>query len=284
MTAIRLNILGAGRAARVVARWLAATGSVGIGQVANRHLESAHGAVEFIGSGEVVETISGLQRGDWLLVGLTDRELQSACPGTIEGRPDLAFHLSGCLDSSCLQGWAPRVASTHPARAFDRSGRASEQMPGTWVTAEGDEEALEWLQPLFTEAGAVWRTIERSQKPLYHGAAVVASNYLVTLTALARDLAQAAGFEASDAAGLLSELSGGALGTLERTEAAQALTGPVERGDLDQICRVHEAMIEARPEAASLLSELGLATLRLARQARGKGSADDAIEAVFTRP
>ncbi len=284
MKAIRLNVLGAGRAARAVARWLAASPSIAIGQVANRRLASAQRAVEVIGAGRAVTRITGLKEDDWLLIGLTDQALASMPADRVGGRPALAFHLSGSLDSSLLRPWAALVASTHPARAFDGSDRTLDGMAGTWVTAEGDEAALACLRPLFVDAGAVWQTVERADKARYHAAAVVASNYLVTLTALARELAEAAGFDAGDARRFLHNLSAGTLANLADADPAQALTGPIERGDLDQVRRLQAAMAEACPDSAALQAELGRATLRLARRARGPRPADDAIAAIFTTP
>ena len=284
MARLRLSLLGAGRAARVVARWLVESKTAEISQVANSSLESAQAATAFIGAGRAVKRIRDLDESDCLLVGLPDQRLGEGGSDLVEGGAGLAFHLSGSLDSSVLEGWAPHVASLHPARAFAQPDRALAQMAGTWITAEGDPEALDRLRPLFTAAGAQWQCVDRARKPLYHAATVVASNYLVTLNALARDLALAAGIEESHARDLLAGLQSGTLANLDRTDAAQALTGPIERADLDQIRRLQQAMVEVCPARSVLLSELGLATLELARGARGERPADEQIEALFTRP
>lgn len=281
---LRLNILGAGRAARVIARWLVDSGLVEIGQVANARLTSAEQAVDFIGSGRAVSRIAGLSDDNVLLVGLTDQMLNAAGPDWIDGQPGVAFHLSGSLDSTALKGWARQVASVHPARAFAQPERALNRMPGTWMTAEGDIEALARLESLFLAAGARWQTVARAHKALYHAATVVASNYLVTLTALARDLAQASGFDEADAQDLLAELQSGTLANLDRVDAAKALTGPIERGDLNQIERMHKTSLANHSESGPLLSELGLATLKLAQRARGRKDIDDRIKALLTRP
>lgn len=227
-----------------------------------------------------------------MLVGLPDQRLKRIGPkglddashDYVDGRAELAFHLSGSLDSSILEDWACHVASIHPARAFAHPERVMDQMRGTWVTAEGDLEALSRLQSLFVESGARWQTIERVNKPLYHAATVVASNYLVTLTAMARDLARGAGFEDLESQAFLTELQSGTLANLAQVDAAQALTGPIERGDLDQVERLQRAMVAAHPDRRALLSALGLETLELAQRARGPVLEDDQMRALFTSP
>src|SRR5699024_11909517 len=67
-----LHILGCGRAARAVARRLLADGYLRPGLVANRSLDSARRAVEFIGAGEPVAQLDERIAGGWLMLGLPD--------------------------------------------------------------------------------------------------------------------------------------------------------------------------------------------------------------------
>ena len=282
-----LNILGAGRAARVVARWLADSGQVDIGQVANSSLGSAKAAVDFIRSGQAVEQITDLSSNDWLLIGLSDAlldrsKLHAVLCGPEFGQPDLAFHLSGSLTANVLSGTANTIASVHPARAFAIPELAIQNITGTWLTAEGDAEALAQLEPKFSATGARWQTIESSLKPLYHASTVIASNYLVTLTALARELAEAAGASSAAAQSLLANLQAGTLDNLDRTPAKQALTGPIERGDLATLKRFQQAISQTKPSSVTVLNKLGLATLDLAIKTRGAGRSDADIRKLFT--
>ncbi len=281
MPPIRLNILGAGRAARVVARWLLDARQFEIGQVANASLASAEDAVAFIGDGQAVDRLQALGANDWLLVGLPDSSLVDALADWVDGLPELAFHLSGSLSASELRGWAAHVASVHPARAFAQPDRALRGMPGTWVTGEGDPEALARLEPVFRAAGAQWQTISSRCKPLYHASTVVASNYLVALTELARTFAHAAGLSESAAQSLIAGLQSGTLANLEHSDAADALTGPIERADVARIQVLQQAMISANPDASVLLRELGLATLALARRGRGPRAEDAEIASIL---
>jgi hypothetical protein len=71
--------------------------------------------------------------------------------------------------------------------------------------------------------------IADERKPLYHAAAVFASNYVVTVTALAEELERTAGVP--DPLGALTPLQEATLANVHRVGPAEALTGPAVRGD-----------------------------------------------------
>ncbi|MFU8830633.1 MAG: DUF2520 domain-containing protein [Wenzhouxiangella sp.] len=280
-----LHVYGCGRAARVIARWLLDAGQVDIGQVCNRTLASSSAAVEFIGAGQAVEQMDHSVTGGWLLLGLPDSEIAAGALGLscrMPGQPDLVFHLSGSMRADVLEPLGCPAASVHPARAFADPDRALEAMAGTWCVGEGAAYVLEILKPVLVAAGARWLTLAGAGKPAYHAATVVASNYLVTMTDLARRLTDSAGMDSEAAAGLLSSLQAGALDNLRGRAAASVLTGPIERSDEAAMVRLLEGVDQVGPVAGNLFRALGLATLELAEQKRGRGPADPALRRLFT--
>src|SRR5699024_12777200 len=90
-----VHILGCGRAARAVARRLLADGYLRPGLVANRSLDSARRAVDFIGAGEPVARLDERIAGGWLLLGLPDGLLAPASLPRLPAALSLGFHLSG---------------------------------------------------------------------------------------------------------------------------------------------------------------------------------------------
>lgn len=97
----------------------------------------------------------------------------------------------------------------------------------------------------------------------YHAAACIASNFLVALEESASALLGAAGVE--DARELLSPL-------VLRTAAnwsergAEALTGPIARGDDATVARHVEALRETAPDLVGLYEALAERTRSLARE------------------
>lgn len=280
-----LHILGCGRAARAVARRLLAAGQVRPGLVVNRSLDSARAAVEFIGAGEAAERLDERVAGGWLMLGIPDgvlagsREaLERACPS----QPALAFHLSGSVEASVLAGMTAAHAAVHPVRAFADPEAAARRFSGTWCVAEGESSAMERLRPVFEAAGGHWLAFTAVEKPAWHAATVAASNYLATIHALARDLAERAGLPDEQAAEVLCDLQQGMLDTLRDRTPREALTGPIERGDEAACRRLISAADALGPISARLFSELGLATLELARAKRGSRDGDDRLAQLFS--
>jgi hypothetical protein len=77
--------------------------------------------------------------------------------------------------------------------------------------------------------------IEDENKALYHAAACVASNYLVTLIDFAQYLYEKAGVPDSLAVKVMMPLIEGTLSNIKELGTEQALTGPIVRGDVSTI-------------------------------------------------
>jgi predicted short-subunit dehydrogenase-like oxidoreductase (DUF2520 family) len=280
-----LHVLGAGRAARVLARWLVESGLVELGQVCNQSLASAEQAVEFMGSGKAVESLDESLTGGWLLMGLPDSQIAPVATGLsmrMPGQPEIAFHLSGAMPALALSPLEAPAASLHPVRAFADPERALKAMPGTRIVAEGDAAALALLKPVLIEAGARWVELGNSDKTLYHAATVSASNFLVTLTGMARELAQAAGIEPREADQLLADLQRSTLDNLADRGAAAALTGPIERADVAACERLVGQIRAFGSRHESLFLAMARATLELAVQGRGPRAADEELRRLFS--
>lgn len=281
----RLHVLGCGRAARAVARRLIETQLVRPGLIVNRSLESARDAVEFIGCGEPAECLDERVADGWLMLGLPDGvladfsgQLARACPTA----PAFVFHLSGSVEAKALVSLGAPCAAVHPVRAFADPDSAAARFDGTWCVAEGDDVALGHLRPVFEAAGGRWLEFDAQDKSAWHAATVAASNFLVTIQALARVLAGRAGLPEAEAAEVICDLQQGMLETLRERTPKAALTGPIERGDEIACRRLMAAAAGLAPDERRLFAELARATLSLAREKRGTGSADDSLKRLFS--
>src|SRR4051812_3358829 len=100
-------------------------------------------------------------------------------------------HCSGALPSSMLQparDMGALVASFHPLQTFASLEAAIANMPRSTFAIEGDAALVAQLDVLADLLGGTTVHLEASEKTLYHAAAAIASNYTVTLAALASDL------------------------------------------------------------------------------------------------
>ncbi len=109
-----------------------------------------------------------------------------------------------------------------------------------------------------------------------------ASNYLVTVTAIAEELERAAGL--TDPLAALGPLQEATLANVARVGPAAALTGPAVRGDAGTVLRNLEALAEHAPEAVRpyvALADLALAMAE--RSGRLPEDGRDAVEEVLAR-
>jgi predicted short-subunit dehydrogenase-like oxidoreductase (DUF2520 family) len=101
--------------------------------------------------------------------------------------------------------------------------------------------------------------LDDADRPAYHAAASIASNFLVTLEAAAERVAAEAGLDRAALVPLVRQ-------TVENWAALgpeRALTGPVARGDEETIARQREAVVNAAPELEDLWDSLVAATRAL---------------------
>ncbi|MGB9826630.1 MAG: DUF2520 domain-containing protein, partial [Desulfofundulus sp.] len=122
-------------------------------------------------------------------------------------------------------------------------------------------------------------------KPLYHAAACIASNYLVSLMHLATNLYGRFGLSQKQAFEALYPLVRGTINNIRRVGPVEALTGPVARGDVPTIAGHLPALDRVGSLESRLYRLVGLYTIQVARE---KGSIDAGqarkLEEVFTAP
>ncbi|MCW7753129.1 DUF2520 domain-containing protein [Desulfobotulus sp. H1] len=213
-------------------------------------------------------------KADILFLALPDDSIahacsELACKGVF--RPgQIIFHLSGSQSSDLLTPAAKQgafIGSFHPLQSFAKTlNQTDNPFQSILITVEGMPEAVATGLTMAERLGARGITIAAETKVLYHAAAVVASNYLVTLMDTAFELLDASGIDSSRAMSFLSPLVNGTLSNLHRMSPAAALTGPLVRGDTETLTRHLKAMKEKCPEHCRLYRELGHATLHIAEK------------------
>ena len=201
---------------------------------------------------------------------------QLAAAGEIAA-DQVVLHLSGLLDRAALAALAPTGAglgSFHPMQSIADPARAKESWRGAAAGLEGDSRALAQGDRLAGLLGLVPVHLPPGSKPLYHAGGVIASNYLVVLAGWAQRVGESAGLSPAAVLALYRPIMSGTTENLRLRAPADALTGPVARGDVATI----EAHLRALPAAdRSLYAMLGLEALRLAQRA---GMAEEKVAAV----
>ena len=193
--------------------------------------------------------------GDIVLLCVPDREIAAAA-SAIEPGP-LVGHVSA---SAPLDLLAPHERLLD-ASAAQRRGRR--RASSTARTARSTAAARpRSTQPARSRScwGCGSGVVPRDQRALYHAAASVASNFLITLEGAAERLASLVGLE-RDA---LVPLVRATVDNWARQGARAALTGPIARGDVATATRQREAVADSAPELLPLWDALAAATRELA--------------------
>ena len=252
---MKIAVIGAGRVGTAVAVLLTRAGHQ-VAAVSGRGA-TAERAAAWLPGVPVLPPAETAALGDLLVLGVPDDALgpvvaELAAAGT-PAAGSWVTHVSGATGLEVLlplREHGSRRLATHPLQTFPDVEGAIRALPGCRiaVTADDDEGfALgEWLA---TELGAAPFRLRDDRRPLYHAAAVFASNYLVATTAVAERLFAAAGVP--DPADAMHPLQEATLDNVARLGTAGALTGPAVRGDTTTIAKNLEALAEHAPDTVS---------------------------------
>jgi len=193
----------------------------------------------------------------------------------------LVLHCSGFLTSAVLKPLARQgaaVATAHPLQTIANPREAVKAVRKGFFCIEGDEPALPVVEAMVDQIGARCLRINPQNKVLYHAAAVMASNYLVSLTGLCVDLMAQAGVPPEQGLEALIPLIQGALDNVKQLGHSRSLTGPISRGDVATVRGHLEGLDRCGPPTDAVYRSLGLATLELALGGRCGPSLDRAFD------
>jgi predicted short-subunit dehydrogenase-like oxidoreductase (DUF2520 family) len=217
------------------------------------HVIGAHGRVGSAVSSRLAERGIALDSPapQVVLLCVPDRAIPGVA-ATIAPGPWIA-HVSGATPLDALDPHERRF-SMHPLQSFSKS-RGPEQLDGAWAAVTADaadaREVGIWLAETL---GLKPFVLDDGQRAPYHAGAAVASNYLVTLRALAGSLLEAAGAPPEALDPLLRGVIDGGF----------ELTGPIARGDWETVERHLDAIRRLRPELEPLYLSLAESTAALA--------------------
>ena len=190
------------------------------------------------------------------------------------------IHCSGVHSTDILEPARRFGAFTcclHPLQTFASVEEAIHNMRGSTFALEGDPAALAAAEEMAIALQGNIIRLKASDKILYHAAAVMLSNYLVTLIKTAADLWQSFGIKQEDAVRAMLPLLKGTVNNIERVGIPGCLTGPIARGDIGTVQKHLQALEKDRPSTLETYRVLGLQTIFIAL-AKGRISLDTAEE------
>jgi len=180
---------------------------------------------------------------------------------------DKVIHMSGAGGLDLLEPArkaGAMVACIHPIQSFASVEGAIRNILLSTFGITADEGLRCWSAGLVRELGGIPFEVPEAIKPLYHAAACMASNYLVTLIHTVEEIYLTLGLNRDEAMRAFWPLVSGTLKNIETSGSIQALTGPISRGDAGTIEQHIRVFREKLPAYLPAYCAMGLLTVELA--------------------
>lgn len=266
-----LGLIGAGRVGSSLIRALHRRGYP-VAAVASRRFERAAALAALVDARPAGDPAAVVRSAALTIIAVPDDALDGVIGGiaaAIQGDAALTgrmiVHTSGAHEAAILQPLAERgahIGGLHPALPV-AAPQADLPPQIVYAVEAADADLRAALHALIADLNGRALILPAGMKALYHAALVFASNYGVTLYAVARDLLGAAGADHESADAVLQPLMRGMLENIGARGIPQALTGPLARGDAGTVARHIDALRAVDPGLIELYRALAVATFPL---------------------
>jgi predicted short-subunit dehydrogenase-like oxidoreductase (DUF2520 family) len=258
---IRIGFIGAGVVGTALARGLSSAGYAVVA-VASRRFESAERLAAAVpGCVAYPQAQAVAENADLVFITTRDDAIEEVARSVRWVSGQIVAHTSGADTvaklTACKEAGA-LVGSFHPLQTLADPDQAVANLPGTTFALEGDERVLERLRKMAEDLGGRCIAIRSEDKTLYHAAAVMVSNYTVTLMNMAVEMWRAFDIEPQVAQQALLPLLRGTVRNIEVVGLPRCLTGPVARGDVATIQGHLDTLAKRAPELLPAYRELAL--------------------------
>lgn len=271
-----LVLVGAGRAGRALS---AAARAAGLAHA----LLDREAIVEQHGPPVFASRAEALASAMLILVAVRDGQLDVALDALRDAslREDVVvLQVSGSAEPAArerIEAAGVHYGTFHPLLPLIDPSLASFRLQGSVIGIEGDVAAHTAARRLARRLGATTIEIPRDERAAYHAAAVIASNFPVTLAALAEGLLSRIGVDAVSAHRAVRALMAASVENLASApRALEALTGPIARGDAATV-RAHTTALHGSRPYHDVYEILSRATLDLMRE---RGDPPERVDAL----
>jgi predicted short-subunit dehydrogenase-like oxidoreductase (DUF2520 family) len=272
-------LVGAGRAGRALASALRTAGTscalVDRDQIVTQHGTPARGS-----------RAEAVAHAALVLVAVRDGQLDVALDElrTRDGlrAGTVVLQVSGSAEPAArerITAMGAHYGTFHPLLPLLDPALASLRLQGSVIGVEGDAAAHGAAVALAARLGATTIDIPRGERAAYHAAAVIASNFPVTLAALAEGLLSRIGVDGVAAHRAVRVLMAASVENLAAApRALDALTGPIARHDVTTV-RAHTTALHGTRPYHDVYDIVSRATLALLRE---RGDDPEAMQAMET--
>lgn len=246
----RVVFIGAGKVAWYLSHALHKYGYI-ISGISSRKKSSAKKLASRFGAEFTSQPEDIVKNADIIFITTPDSEIKNVaknlCMKHVFKKKQLIIHTSGLLGAKildCVKKYDALPLSMHPTFSFSSRSFNEDKLTGVWFVLEGGAEPIQLGKRIVRDLGGKFLVIESDKKQLYHLALVFASNFFVGIEDMATDLLKKCGIKKKDAVKLIKPLVEVTAKNICATGTLRALTGPVERGDIDTIKKHLELLSE----------------------------------------
>lgn len=270
---MRIGFIGAGKVATAFGRYLYSKGLT-ISGYYDRHAKKVAHAATHTQSQAFQNTAEAATHSNMVLITTRDDQIAGVCRKLCEQNciapGHLVGHMSGAHSSHILteaRESEATVFSLHPLQAFADEEKSLADLPHTYFSLEADRGNLDPIKKMLSQMGNPYFTLSPEHKSLYHLSACMLSNYLVTLMASGLSALEESGIDPKEGFAAMRPLIEGTLANIAQLGPAQALTGPIARGDTSTV-EGHMAALNSMglDNIKSVYTAMGLKTLDLATE------------------
>lgn len=259
----RISLVGPGAVGLTLARFLQNKGYpivsvIGRTPASNEKVERYLGHVAFS-----TELKDALPDSDIVLLCVSDKSLEPVC-GKLSGlavKNKYFYHTSGFLSYHQLNALEEKDAETgsiHPLQSFVHVEESIQSLPGTYYAVEGTDKAVEMARNIVNDLEGRSFSINSENKLLYHSAACISANYLVSVLRVVEIFFKKAGVNEENIIPAITGLLKGILKNVQNRGVLDSITGPVSRGDHETLKLQLETIRKHLPQHLPIFRALSL--------------------------
>jgi predicted short-subunit dehydrogenase-like oxidoreductase (DUF2520 family) len=282
---LQIGIVGAGKVGTTLGKIFSDAG-IGISGYFSRTYEHAAESAAFTQSKAYRSLHELINASDMLFITVPDsmiRQVWEEITGLLQQSVNVISlmdkvicHFSGSLSSDVFENadrFGAYRASFHPVFAFSDKFHSYQQFHNVFVVGEGDPAAVERLKGVFSHTDvnilipeAMQSGDVRAVKSRYHMASVFASNLMIGLMETAVECLETSGFSRNEAFKILKPLAEVNLESFFKNGPANALTGPIERGDAGTVKKHLDSVKDLDPQFTAIYKDLSGKVLKIAEE------------------
>lgn len=256
---MKIGFIGAGRVGFSLGKYFCEQGLNVIGYY-SRNPQSALQAAKFTGTMYFKNIESIVEASDTLFLTVPDRTIKEIWDyiEKLSIKNKIICHCSGALSSSVFSNIDNHDAygySIHTLLGISDKLNSYKELSYSFFTLEGSQGRLNEMQMLLMRLGNSVQIIPQENKAVYHSAAVFASNLMIALAQTSIDLLKNCGFDEQKASLALYPLMFGNMKNIVGQGTVKALTGPIERCDLETVERNMSCLSGCNKQLYILLSQ-----------------------------